>query len=154
MSRIYAFAQHLAGLIAKDADVETFCRAKFSKSVTVWIGEDDREQPEITNCPLVVLTISGCQNSPDVEMGTRQIRFGLAIQDTSKHAANADGVMEYPGYPILIDFFELVQRVIDKARDPKETCEFSPVSGPDDSLEPPTFRAWFGISVNFDTDIN
>ena len=49
----------VATAVANDAAIETYCQAKFGKSVSVYVHIDQKNPPSMTKCPWVGLTVQG-----------------------------------------------------------------------------------------------
>ena len=153
MSRgLNEFIEYLAGVIAADASLKTWCQTTFGQAHTVMVGVDPSDYPQIeTYAPLVILNHGTRGVTDDIEMQSGSVRAACVIKDTNKLALSS-GIWKHTGPQRLDDFTNLVMKLVLNSIKSDNYYFQSISSGPDDVIAPPLFQSFFGIEIQFDSD--
>lgn len=97
--------QDIINAIKTDADLLSFCNAKFGKAPNFLIGFDPKSPPSMANTPLIVLVPSGWR---DEHKGIRNHTILLSTIIKSDAATTADGVTIHGGIEISEELEDIV----------------------------------------------
>lgn len=149
---ISEFMDWVAATVTADSAVSTLCQAQFHRDIVAFVGQDQNALPESTECPMLILTPGARQLTDDGNLKTREIRVTVAISDERKLETVSGRIKRYPGIAVIDNLADLVVKAIRNAVHSSGYYVQWVTPGPDDSIEFPVYKAFFGISVQFDSE--
>lgn len=98
--------------LAADADIETYCQAQFSKSVTVYLGSDPDDPPPAVDYPLVVIyAVPRAARGQVSREISREIVLGAGVYNDTIDRATPKQVT-YEGFPQAERLRELAETCV------------------------------------------
>jgi len=130
MATVAEKLQEIRTLLISSAAIDSFCQSSFGKNLTVFLGADVRNLPEIDNYPYLLLdrgssTFTDYQNSfADV---TSEFYIFICIRDEQLEQPDGRGTI-YRGVKQIDRLSQLVRQEICKAHPEIEFTKEDPVS--------------------------
>lgn len=102
----------LAPALATDPAIAAWCQEKFQRPVSVFVGVDPLELPELKpNCPMIAIVPGRRSRIPEQYNRVHEIRIRTAIHDDRKPVATA-GTIVFPGLQLADEFANLVEETV------------------------------------------
>lgn len=152
---IYTALKYIGEKLISDAAIDAYCKLKFGKSLSVFIGQDESDLPSEDDAPLVIMTAGGRGLEGGDHINSRSARITKVVKDrlSSKKETLSTGVVFYPGLDLLDEFSDLIDKTITNipAHSSKE-ISFQLTEGPDDQIQFPVYKAYAGLTVQIDSN--
>lgn len=147
--------KYLAGILLADTTIDTFCQDNFSKSISVFVGEDETQLPSDEICPLAILKVSGREMAANNTLCNASAAITLAIKDKTDNVMTQtdSGAWYYPGNDLIDEFYQIVCKVLINAPQHSSGAYVINIdSGPPDVPSFPVFKAFAALSIQYDSD--
>ena len=150
---IHEFMLDFGKQLLANAAIQAYCQSRFSKALSVRVGQSVKDPASVSECPLVILLAVGRGTSDDGNLKTRQVRLGINIQAEDDTSTDASGIKYIPGNDDLDGLSDLIEKFICNYRETSGAGLVStPSSGPEDLIDQDVFKAWLTFAVQLDSD--
>lgn len=150
---IYTYLEYIGAALMADTDIIAYCQANFNKHLSVCIGQDESQLPPDEDCPMVVITAGARGFSNNNNIKNRSAKIGVFIRNETRTTPNANRVLTYAGAMQIDVLTDLIAETINNLAAHSSGYYVSDLSdGPDDVINFPIFRAYFGLAIQFDSD--
>ena len=152
---IQDFMREFGKCLKLDAEIESFCRRNFEKSITIQVNQTVKNPLSSSVIPIIILTTYGRGTTDDGELKTRGIRLEIVIPGDDYLQQDEYGVYYVPGMELLETLIELVEKFIVRFRTISgKGIASMPQSGPEDTIDQGILKAGLTLVVQLDSDYN
>lgn len=143
LSEIFAF---LAPALANNAAIAEWCQENFQRPVSVFVGVDPLELPELKpNCPMIAIVPGRRSRIPEQYNRVHEIRIRTAICDERKPVVTGS-ITVFPGLARADEFANLVEEEITKTLTDNHIATTQDPEDGDEVIPPYFISRWAHIA--------